>query len=201
MQYSSAIRMGLQFAVGFMFAGQALAEGDYPAAYFEPYIVFQAPEVKAEASSSNEAEASTPTAVETESEASDPYPAAYFEPKVVYQDEGLLLAVANPPAVKSGAAPAKKSRKAKTEEPASTKIADKDRGGVPGPLAVLLLAGGAGLYWFTFKKSDTAGSSDSPAAETASAPESVPDAPELTEPEPVAEDASAEATENAPEAT
>ena len=62
---------------------QAVKDSDYPAAYFEPIILYQDPEI---VSSNAKAEPAAEQLPATESNKDDRYPAAYFEPVIVFQD-------------------------------------------------------------------------------------------------------------------
>ncbi|MGH8474822.1 MAG: hypothetical protein ACRER2_03475, partial [Methylococcales bacterium] len=137
MQYFRAIRIGLYVTVGCVVQGPVLAESKYPAAYFEPYIVYQAPEIAAQRAQDSQPSHDASNAVaEAQPEASDPYPAAYFEPLIVYQDANLIAAVTVQSAAQSKPAPGGKTAGAKRDKsPAAamgTPIPAKDRGGVPG---------------------------------------------------------------------
>jgi len=85
----------LFLAAGVFLSGQALADDQYPAAYFEPYIVYQAPEIAGGTAGGNKndsLEESSEGGVSVPEER-DPYPAAYFQPVIVYQSEELIAAL------------------------------------------------------------------------------------------------------------
>lgn len=155
MQNFSVIRIALVLTIGFVWQAPVLAETDYPAAYFKPYIVYQAPEIAGntpagESNATAEA-AATPAAA-------DPYPAAYFQPVIVYQDKDLIAAETASPAAKPAPAPVEKPRttaKNLQSSPVTPAPAPSgDGGGVPVGVIIGLVALVGGLYWVVFIKKD-----------------------------------------------
>ncbi|MGH8555910.1 MAG: hypothetical protein ACRESZ_00325 [Methylococcales bacterium] len=186
MQYFSTIRMGLYFAIGFAFQGPVLAENKYPAAYFEPYIVYRAPEIAGQPPADSQNNAAAQTAAEPEAE--DPYPAAYFQPVILYQDKELIAARTEQPAAEPEPAPGEKPAASakKGKSPAATPAPASERGGVPVGALFLLVALAGGLYWVIFKKKDaseqvalaeTNGSARSPEPSSDEPPEPSSDEP------------------------
>ena len=91
----------LFLAAGVSLSG--LAFGEYPAANFEPYIVYQAPEIvrSTVAGSENDfAEKASEVSVSVVKE-KDPYPAAYFQPVIVYQAEEVIAAQERQPEIEN----------------------------------------------------------------------------------------------------
>lgn len=138
MQITKITRTGLALVLSVGIQPLVNAESDYPAADFEPYIVFQAPEI-AEAASEKQA---TPEAEAAPAEAS-PYPAADFQPFIVFQDEALIAAQEKSlAAAKKAAQPAEKAKPevAKESRPAPTTVST-DSFPVSGFVLMLLLFG------------------------------------------------------------
>ncbi len=162
MQYPNAIRFGLFFAVAVIFQGPVQAENEYPAAYFEPYIIYQAPEVAGNASAESESSPSGAAPAEAPSEPQEvnPYPAAYFEPVIVYQDKDLIAAQAKQQAAKPEPAPAgKPEASSETRNPAPAEAASppvSEKGGFPIGVLLLIAALAGGLYWMIYRKQDGA---------------------------------------------
>lgn len=86
------------FAVLLLGSGLAMAEADYPAADFQPKVLFHDNDSK-----SGQASAATESKVSSSDAADSTYPAADFQPKVVFQDESASSnkssAAASKPAV------------------------------------------------------------------------------------------------------
>jgi hypothetical protein len=171
MQYFRTIKIGLVFIIGFFIQGPVLAESDYPAAYFKPYIVYQAPEIagKTSAESASEEAAAEPASEAPEAE-EEPYPAAYYEPVIVFQDKDAIAGQA----AQAAAAPAKKAgngpgeAKSAPAKPAAPPITDD--GGFPVVVLVLIAAIFGGLYWVIRKSqgaADPTAASVEPAAPAA----------------------------------
>ncbi len=123
------------------------AEGEYPAAHFEPEVIYQAPE----AVSSVESPAPTTDA---------DYPAAHFEPKVIYQDPTLIESVRAQPVPPPAAAPAETER-----SPAAAPKANAPGGPVSdvsppyGVLAFALGIIGLAFWWSTRARTPEIGES------------------------------------------
>lgn len=160
MRYVKTMRICLVMAMSFVFQGSVWAESDYPAAYFEPVIVFQAPEIAAAAATVVESDTSGESVDNTVAEtvAVDPYPAAYFQPEIVFQDKEWIAAhakkqkAAGAPTsskVRGSGTPQKKS----SANPQSAPITDD--GGFPPSVLFLIVALAAGFFWFTNKNKNT----------------------------------------------
>lgn len=163
MQYRKAVRIGLITAMGFFMQGAVLAEADYPAAYFEPYIIYQAPEITGTEASPVESDGSEEPSTDAAlaSGEVDPYPAAYLQPVVVYQDKELIAALAKRQKTVRVQASAKvkvvanKPQYSKTT-PATSPITDD--GGVPISVLILIVALAGGFFWLIHKgKNEVAG--------------------------------------------
>jgi hypothetical protein len=96
MKTKKSILTLLFLAAGVSLSGQVLADDQYPAAYFEPYIVYQAPEIAGGTVGGNKNDSLGEASEGGVSvpEERDPYPAAYFQPVIVYQSEELIAALA-----------------------------------------------------------------------------------------------------------
>jgi hypothetical protein len=175
MQYPSAIRFGIFCAIAVVFPGPVLAENEYPAAYFEPYIIYQAPEIaeKAAAATGSSTAETAPAEAASEPAAENPYPAAYFEPVIVYQDKDLISAQEKQSAAEPEPAPVPKSEASgKKNNPGPAEAAPvpaSEKGGVPVGMLLLIAGIAGGLYWVISKNKG-----DSPAVETASAEVDLP---------------------------
>lgn len=148
MKSFSALRVALFFGTALGVQAPVLAEADYPAAYFEPYIVYQAPEI-AENASAGESSAAEESASEPAEES--PYPAAYYEPVIVYQDQELIAAGEKRKAAESKPAPAP----AKKAKPAPAPVVTDD-GGFPMTVLFLLVAVIGAVYWAMTKNTGAA---------------------------------------------
>ncbi len=123
------------------------AEGKYPAAHFEPEVIYQAAET-------------TPAATPAGGSA---YPAAYFQPEVVYQDQDLIKAV--------GPQPAQTPVTARTREPGQAQVSSSRKtapaGAVSdvappyGMLAFALGIVGLAFWWSSRDQASTAKEGDS----------------------------------------
>ena len=70
--------------LGLLLSASVLASAAYPAAYFQPKVIYSAEGLAA----NNTAPAATqPAASIPKSEVDPRYPAAYFEPKVIYSSK------------------------------------------------------------------------------------------------------------------
>ncbi|MGH8548303.1 MAG: hypothetical protein ACRERU_06840 [Methylococcales bacterium] len=159
MHYPIVIRLGLFFAIAVVFQGPVAAASEYPAAYFEPYIVYQAPEIagKPPTDTGNNASEEAPSGPTEE----NPYPAAYFQPVIVYQDPDVIAAQAKQKAALPEPVPAlKPDASAKQNNPAPAESAPaplSEKGGVPVGILLLIAAVAGGLYWVISRnKSGTA---------------------------------------------
>jgi 5,6,7,8-tetrahydromethanopterin hydro-lyase len=117
------------------FQGLALAEGEYPAANFEPYIVYQAPGIAGDTSAGSENDSSQKTSEGGVSvvEEKDPYPAADLQPVIVYQEEEVIAAQKAQPAA---AVTVGKPRPSKVAPAASV----QEESGVPPAMMIVILA-------------------------------------------------------------
>ena len=138
---------------------------EYPAAYFQPYIVYQAPEIaeqaaQVEAESAAVAEpesvgtpvvAAEETLAEEESSAEDPYPAAYFQPEIVYQDQEQIAALTKQQ-VKNEIVEEveEKSAQAAAFTPAAP-VVITDEGGFPMSVLLLMVAVIGAVSWAILK--------------------------------------------------
>ncbi len=86
MHYKKLIQITLVLALNLGFQIHAYADSEYPAAYFEPYIVYQAPEIVAAAAVAAPVGAAVQVSADTQAETNGQYPAANFEPYIVFQD-------------------------------------------------------------------------------------------------------------------
>ena len=141
MKSFTAVRVAIFLTTAFIVQTSVLAETEYPAAYFEPYIVYQAPEVVGNAPAESEAGAS-------EQAEENPYPAAYYQPVIVFQDKELIAAKEKQKAAKPKPAPA---QKAKPSPAVSAPPPVTDEGGFPMTVLVLLIAVIGALYWVMTK--------------------------------------------------
>ncbi len=159
------IRAGLIILLASTFQASAGTE-EYPGAYFEPKVLYQAPEIKAAPPAEPAQEQSSPpvasNATSQPAEADPNYPGAYFSPKVVYQDPKLIAATTQPavPAEDSASAEPNKEMHGSQAASSSTAISDSSP-----PYGVLLLVVGVlGLvYWWSVqqKKKESADDSSS----------------------------------------
>ncbi|MGR9106447.1 MAG: hypothetical protein ACU843_05895 [Gammaproteobacteria bacterium] len=167
MQPGSLIRFVLYFSITLAVSAPVLAESEYPAAYFQPYIVYQAPEIAGKPESSGASEAAQEATAEVEE---DPYPAAYFQPVIVYQDQERIAADSvqkapepAPVTKRSGPAPAAKPAAAQETAPIT---AD---GGFPSSVLLLLVAVIGGCYWFLMKNKSATVAEETSSPETGDA--------------------------------
>jgi hypothetical protein len=187
MQQFSTVRIALFLTLGFVVQNPVLAEDDYPAAYFKPYIVYQAPEViatNAPTEQQSAAPETAPAASAAEPKAADRYPAAYYEPVIVFQDKDLIEAQAASQTAAEAAPAPKPAGPAKKKPSTAAAAPASEKGGVPVG-ALLLIAGIAGgLYWVINKNKEAA-------------PTAAPSEPEAAQADaaPAAEDVSEEAAE------
>jgi hypothetical protein len=95
MKTKKSILTLLFLTAGVSLSGGVLADDQYPAAYFEPYIVYQAPEIVGgiAGGTKNDSLGKTSEGGVSVSEVEDPYPAAYFQPVIVYQSEEVIAAL------------------------------------------------------------------------------------------------------------
>ena len=126
-------------AVGVSLSG--LAFGEYPAANFEPYIVYQAPEIvgaTAAGSENDSAEKASEVSVSVVKE-KDPYPAAYFQPVIIYQAEEVIAAQEIQPGAKNVPAAAVTVGKPRPSNGTLAASAMKENG-VPPIVMIVILA-------------------------------------------------------------
>jgi len=142
------------------------AEGEYPAAHFEPEVIYRAADAtpQAEAPAASDAD----------------YPAAHFEPKVIYQDPALIETVQAQPVQTPAALPAA------SERPRAAAPKAKASGGpvsdVSPPYGMLIFALGIiglAFWWSGRAKTPEAGASaeggDAGAATETAEAEAAPD--------------------------
>ncbi len=136
---------------------QAGENSDYPAAYFEPIITYQDPELVSSDVKAAESEAtvddSQAESDSTESGKDDRYPAAYFEPVIVFQD---LDAINKMPV--SQPKPASKAKKARSS--GSNKPGVSTSGSSFPFLGLLIVAGLFGFIYWSISKEKTSENSD-----------------------------------------
>lgn len=116
------------------------AEGEYPAAHFEPEVIYQA-------------ETAAATAVSAATEADPDYPAATFTPQVIYQDPELIEKVGPQVVQETPAAPAVSAAPKASRKPAvqRTPRPQGTPGDVSPPYTALLIALGviALAFWWS----------------------------------------------------
>lgn len=150
---------GLLVLALFGFQAQAGGNSDYPAAYFEPIITYQDPELVLSDANAAELQATVDDSQE-ESESSsagagkdDRYPAAYFEPVIVFQD---LDAINKMPA--SNPKPASKAKKVRLS--GSNKPGVSTAGSSFPFLGLLIVAALFGFIYWSVSKEKTSQNSD-----------------------------------------
>jgi hypothetical protein len=139
MKTKKSILTLLFLAVGVSLSG--LAFGEYPAANFEPYIVYQAPEVVGATAAGSENDS-----VKEVSEVSfsvvkekDLYPAAYFQPVIIYQAEEVIAAQEIQPGAENVLAAAVTVGKPRPSNVMSAALA-MEESGVPPIMMIVILA-------------------------------------------------------------
>lgn len=197
----SVVRIAFIVISSLAILGAVQAEEEYPAAYFKPYIVYQAPEIAEQAAAeSSSTVADVAVAAEAEEQAADPYPAADFKPEIVYQDQEQIAALDQGSASNEsvGSAEPEKAEATPAEAAAFTPAAPvviSDEGGFPSSVLGMIAAVLAGMFWI-MQKSDA---SSSYAA--AAAPIEVAEAMQADSNEETVEEAGEEAGEEAMEAS
>jgi hypothetical protein len=142
MKTKKSILTLLFLAAGVSLSGLTFAEGAYPAANFEPYIVYQAPEIAGDTAAWTENDSSEKTSEGSVSvvEGKDPYPASHFQPVIVYQAEEVIAAQETQPEAESvpvAAATADKSSPSKVIPVAASVM---EESGVPPTMMIAILA-------------------------------------------------------------
>ncbi len=136
---------------------QAGENPDYPAAYFEPIITYQDPELISSNTNAAEPEATVDDlqaeSDNTEAGKDDRYPAAYFEPVIVFQD---LDAINKMPVSKSKPTP--KAKKIKLS--GSNKPGVSTSGSSFPFLGLLIVAALFGFIYWSVSKEKTRANSD-----------------------------------------
>ncbi|HHJ38725.1 MAG: hypothetical protein AXA67_03120 [Methylothermaceae bacteria B42] len=156
MRNQHVIQAGLIILLSNTFQAHAGTD-EYPGAYFEPEVIYQAPDIKTEAPTESTQEQPSPATASndtaTVTDADPNYPGAYFSPKVIYQDPKLIEATAKAPAMsEEPTAPEGETNKGIRGSQASsgsTSISDASP-----PYGVLLLVLGVfGLvYWWSVQQ-------------------------------------------------
>lgn len=130
-----------------MASSQAIAESDYPAANFEPKVVYSNPEYKEGADAPAESASKPATAAVSAEEADPNYPAANFQPKVVYSDSNYKHQSAAPSAGSSKQSAAAEVSSAAEEVSAS----DEKPASSNTSLIGLLVLAAAGFFVYSKK--------------------------------------------------
>lgn len=159
MHYLKAIQNGL-LLLTICASTQAFAGGDpdYPGAYFEPKVLYQAPGISAPSANTATEGQSTNGSTAGKMETTQPtdsnaYPGASFEPQVIYQDPSLQeasSATASQP-TSGGKAPARKPPAAFSRSRAASSGAVSDSS--PPYTLVLIVAAVIGLaFWLPMRQ-------------------------------------------------
>ncbi len=137
-------------------------DSDYPAAYFEPVITYQDPELISSVADESPAPAQVDSENTTEDSAPEQdnrYPAAYFEPVIVFQDSDYIASEKSVPVSKRKSANSatsssntKKSSANDWPDAASSRVSASNSGSFPF-LGLLIVFGLFGyVYWAISKE-------------------------------------------------
>jgi hypothetical protein len=146
-------------------SGMAMAESDYPAADYQPKVLYTNPDYKesaATAPAAKSAPASKPAAVEVEADPN--FPAANFQPKVLYSDSGYKHNSAAP--VVAGSSSTASSASKSSASAANEVIQTEKAASTDFSMIGLLVLAAAGFLVYS-KKSGSKGAGSSSASGSA----------------------------------
>ena len=138
MKTKKSILTLLFLAAGVSLSGLALAEGAYPAANFEPYIVYQSPEIAGDTAAGSEEKTSADSVSVVEEK--DPYPAAHFQPVIVYQAEEVIAAQETQPEAERVPVAAVTVGRSSPSKVTSEAASVMEESGVPPTMMIAILA-------------------------------------------------------------